>query len=329
MSIDVAQIRKDFPILATKMRERPLVYLDTAASAQKPRAVIDAISDFYASHYANIHRGVYQLSADATRRYDAVRVKVAKFIGARDPREIVFVRNATEAINLVARSWGDAQIGKGDEIVVTTMEHHANIVPWQMLAARKEARHGEAVPSAGSEGAPRLGPVGVLAVQGSFTLHIDALRRLGIEGRPIRKPEDLEGICGLILPGGESTVMALLMEKYGVFEPLRELGRRGLPIFGTCAGAILLGHGDPPAPARARSGLGSPQRLRDSSRQLHRDLAAQPLREAFPRRLHPCAQVALQRLRLVPTNPRLARGRPGPHRGWELAPRHLSPGADG
>jgi cysteine desulfurase/selenocysteine lyase len=140
MSIDVAQIRKDFPILATKMRERPLVYLDTAASAQKPKAVIDAISDFYANHYANIHRGVYQLSADATRRYNAVRSKVAKFIGARDPREIVFVRNATEAVNLVARSWGDAQIGKGDEIVVTTMEHHANIVPWQMLAARKEAR---------------------------------------------------------------------------------------------------------------------------------------------------------------------------------------------
>lgn len=140
MSIDVAQIRRDFPILATKMRERPLVYLDTAASAQKPRAVIDAISDFYANHYANIHRGVYHLSAEATRRYDAVRSRVAKFIGARDPREIVFVRNATEAINLVARSWGDAQIGKGDEIVVTMMEHHANIVPWQMLAARKEAR---------------------------------------------------------------------------------------------------------------------------------------------------------------------------------------------
>jgi len=140
MSLDVAQIRKDFPILATKMRGRPLVYLDTAASAQKPRAMIDAMSDFYATGYANIHRGVYKLSADATRRYDEVRVKVAKFIGSRDPREIVFVRNATEAINLVARSWGDAQIGKGDEIVVTAMEHHANIVPWQMLAARKEAR---------------------------------------------------------------------------------------------------------------------------------------------------------------------------------------------
>ena len=140
MSIDVASIRKDFPILKTKMRERPLAYLDTAASAQKPKVVIDAISDFYANHYANIHRGVYHLSAEATRRYDAVRKRVASFIGARDPREIVFVRNATEAINLVARSWGEVQIGKGDEIVLTAMEHHANIVPWQMLASRKEAR---------------------------------------------------------------------------------------------------------------------------------------------------------------------------------------------
>ncbi len=140
MSFDVATIRKDFPILKTKMRERPLAYLDTAASAQKPKVVIDAISDFYANHYANIHRGVYHLSAEATRRYDEVRTRVANFIGGRDPREIVFVRNATEAINLVARSWGDVQIGKGDEIVVTAMEHHANIVPWQMLATRKEAR---------------------------------------------------------------------------------------------------------------------------------------------------------------------------------------------
>ncbi len=140
MSFDVASVRKDFPILKTKMRERPLAYLDTAASAQKPKVVIDAISDFYTNHYANIHRGVYHLSAEATRRYDAVRTRVANFIGARDPREIVFVRNATEAINLVARSWGEVQIGKGDEIVLTAMEHHANIVPWQMLASRKEAR---------------------------------------------------------------------------------------------------------------------------------------------------------------------------------------------
>ena len=136
MNLDADQIRKDFPIFEVKMRGKPLTYLDSAASAQKPRAVIDAMSDFYAAHYANIHRGIYQLSAEATLRYEAVRTQVARFIGAPDPREVIFVRNATEAINLVARSWGEQEIGKGDEIVLTTMEHHANIVPWQMLAEK-------------------------------------------------------------------------------------------------------------------------------------------------------------------------------------------------
>ncbi len=136
MSLDPYAIRKDFPIFESKMHGRPLIYLDTAASAQKPRVVIDAMSDFYSAHYANIHRGVYQLSAEATRRYEAVRTQVANFIGAPDSREVIFVRNATEAINLVARSWGEDQIGAGDEIVITTMEHHANIVPWQMLAEK-------------------------------------------------------------------------------------------------------------------------------------------------------------------------------------------------
>jgi cysteine desulfurase/selenocysteine lyase len=136
MNLDANQIRKDFPIFEVKMRGKPLTYLDSAASAQKPRAVIDAISNFYSAHYANIHRGIYQLSAEATLRYEAVRTQVARFIGAADPRAVIFVRNATEAINLVARSWGEQEIGSGDEIVLTTMEHHANIVPWQMLAER-------------------------------------------------------------------------------------------------------------------------------------------------------------------------------------------------
>jgi len=139
-TLDIEMIRADFPILATEMRGRPLAYLDSAASAQKPHAVIDAMSDFYGRRYANIHRGVYQLSAQATIDYEAVRAKTASFIGARDPREVIFVRNTTEAINLVARSWGEENIGEGDEIVLTMMEHHANIVPWQMLATRKGAR---------------------------------------------------------------------------------------------------------------------------------------------------------------------------------------------
>ncbi|MAG30384.1 MAG: cysteine desulfurase CsdA [Deltaproteobacteria bacterium] len=140
MTFDVETIRQDFPILTTESRGHPLVYLDSAASTQKPRAVIDAMSDFYAGHYANIHRGVYQLSSDATLRYEGVRTRVATFIGAPDPREVVFVRNTTEAINLVARSWGEDQVGPDDEIVLTTMEHHSNIVPWQMLAQRRRAR---------------------------------------------------------------------------------------------------------------------------------------------------------------------------------------------
>lgn len=140
MSLDADTIRKDFPIFDVQMRGRPLIYLDTAASAQKPRVVIDAVSNFYATQYANIHRGVYQLSAEATLRYEAVRGQVAEFIGAPDPREVVFVRNATEAINLVARTWGEKQITSGDEIVLTTMEHHANIVPWQMLAEKSGAK---------------------------------------------------------------------------------------------------------------------------------------------------------------------------------------------
>ena len=136
MTLDVEKIRREFPILSTEMRGQPLTYLDSGASAQKPRVVIDAMADFYSAHYANIHRGVYHLSAEATRQFEAVRGKVAAFIGAANEREIIFVRNATEAINLVARSWGEQNISEGDEIVLTQMEHHANIVPWQMLAKR-------------------------------------------------------------------------------------------------------------------------------------------------------------------------------------------------
>jgi cysteine desulfurase/selenocysteine lyase len=136
-TFDVQAIRRDFPILSREIRGKPLVFLDTAASAQKPRAVLDAIQDFYATGYANIHRGVYQLSADATTRYEGARKVVQQFLGAADPREIVFVRNTTEAINLVARTWAEVNLGAGDEILITAMEHHANIVPWQMLGERR------------------------------------------------------------------------------------------------------------------------------------------------------------------------------------------------
>ena len=137
---DVARVRRDFPILATEMNGRPLVYLDTAASAQKPRAVIDTLKRFYEQDYANIHRGVYDLSQRATAADDAARRKVQRFVNAADWREIVFTRNATEAINLVAACFLRPRLQPGDEILVTEMEHHANIVPWQMVAEATGAR---------------------------------------------------------------------------------------------------------------------------------------------------------------------------------------------
>jgi cysteine desulfurase / selenocysteine lyase len=138
--LDIERVRRDFPILRRTMRGKPLVYLDSAASAQKPAAVIEAIRSFYETSYANIHRGVYELSELATRLHDEARVKVQRLLGAADPREIVFVRNATEAINLVAWSWGRANLRAGDEILITTLEHHSNIVPWQLLCEEKGAR---------------------------------------------------------------------------------------------------------------------------------------------------------------------------------------------
>lgn len=137
---DVAQVRKDFPILATRMNDRPLVYLDTAASAQKPRAVIETLKRFYEQDYANIHRGVYDLSQRATAAHDEARRKVQRFLNAADWREIVFTRNATEAINLVAASFLRPRLQPGDEILITEMEHHANIVPWQLVAAQTGAK---------------------------------------------------------------------------------------------------------------------------------------------------------------------------------------------
>jgi cysteine desulfurase/selenocysteine lyase len=132
VSFDAESARKDFPILHQMVHGKPLIFLDSAASAQKPQAVIDAVSRMYSHDYANVHRGVYELSVRATEAVEGARDKVAAFIGG-DRRETIFVRNATEAINLVARSWGWENVNAGDEVLITHMEHHANIVPWQML----------------------------------------------------------------------------------------------------------------------------------------------------------------------------------------------------
>jgi cysteine desulfurase/selenocysteine lyase len=132
--LDVAAIRQDFPILQRQVHGKPLVYLDNAATTQKPRAVIEALVHFYEHHNANIHRAIHALGEEATAAYEETRAKVAQFINAPGPECIVFTRNATESINLVAYAWGRQNLGPGDEIVLTEMEHHSNLVPWQRLA---------------------------------------------------------------------------------------------------------------------------------------------------------------------------------------------------
>jgi len=135
----VEKIRADFPILAELIRNKPLVYLDNAATCQKPQAVIDSIVHLYSHDYANVHRGVHTLSVRSTDKFEGARTKVKDFIHAASEKEIIFVRGATEAINLVAQTYGKTHIKAGDEILITAMEHHSNIVPWQMLCKQTGA----------------------------------------------------------------------------------------------------------------------------------------------------------------------------------------------
>jgi cysteine desulfurase/selenocysteine lyase len=136
-TLDVAAIQRDFPILRETVHGKRLVYLDSAASSQKPRAVLDAMDHYYETTNANVHRGVYQIAERATAMMEEARAKVARFVGAPSPSEVVFTKNFTEAFNLLARSWGGANLGPGDAIVLSHMEHHSNIVPWQIMAAEK------------------------------------------------------------------------------------------------------------------------------------------------------------------------------------------------
>jgi len=139
--LNVPRLRADFPVLERETRPGvPLIYLDSTATSQKPRQVVEALADFYLHHNANIHRGIHTLAEEATAAYEETRARVAKFIGAASPREIVFVRNATEAINLLAYAWGRANLKEDDVVLLTELEHHANLVPWQMLAAERGIR---------------------------------------------------------------------------------------------------------------------------------------------------------------------------------------------
>lgn len=139
MTFSIERVRADFPVLTREINGQPLAYLDSAASAQKPNAVIDAEAEFYRHGYAAVHRGIHTLSAEATARMEQVRQQAATFLNACSAEELVFVRGTTEGINLVANSWGGSNVGPGDNIIISQMEHHANIVPWQMLCARTGA----------------------------------------------------------------------------------------------------------------------------------------------------------------------------------------------
>ncbi|MEW6566718.1 MAG: cysteine desulfurase [Chloroflexota bacterium] len=139
--LDVERVRAEFPVLSVETRPGvPLVYLDSAATSQKPRRVIEVMSRFYERQNANIHRGVHYLAEEATRLYEAARERMARFIGTPDPRQVIFTRNTTESINLVAHAWGRVYLQRGDMVLLTEMEHHSNLVPWQMLAAERELR---------------------------------------------------------------------------------------------------------------------------------------------------------------------------------------------
>lgn len=138
--LDLNKIRDDFPILKRKINGKPLVYLDNAATTQEPKQVINVLVDYYQNHNANIHRGIHTLAEEATSMHEEVREKIARFIGAKSKEEIIFVRNTSEAINLVAYSWGRNFLKKGDEVILTEEEHHSNIVPWQLIAGEKKIK---------------------------------------------------------------------------------------------------------------------------------------------------------------------------------------------
>ena len=187
---DVAAIRADFPILAQDIRGQSLVYLDSAASAQKPRQVIDCVSGVYETGYANVHRGLHYLSEKATADYEAAREKIRAFMNAESSAEIIYTRGASEAINLVAASWGGANIGPGDEIVISEAEHHSNIVPWQILRDQKGA------------------VLKVLPVDDEGAVHLDQFRELLSERTKIVAVTHVSNVLGTVYPIKEMARLA-------------------------------------------------------------------------------------------------------------------------
>src|SRR5262245_53333460 len=189
-ALDVAVVRLDFPILRQRIHGKPLVYLDNAATTQKPQAVLDALIHYYVEENANVHRGVHALSGRATDSYEAARETVRRFLNAADANEIVFVRGTTEAINLVAQTYGRTHVGAGDEIVITEMEHHSNIVPWQILCEEKGAR------------------LSVVPVTDAGELRLDEYERLLNERTKIVAVSHVSNVLGTINPIAEIVRLA-------------------------------------------------------------------------------------------------------------------------
>jgi cysteine desulfurase / selenocysteine lyase len=189
-ALDVATVRRDFPILRQRIHGKPLVYLDNAATTQKPQAVLDALVHYYVEENANVHRGVHSLSGRATDSYEAARETVRRFLNAADAKEIVLPRGTTEAINLVAQTYGRAHVGAGDEIVITEMEHHSNIVPWQILCEEKGAR------------------LRVVPVTDAGELRIDEYERLLNERTKIVAVAHVSNVLGTVNPIAEIVRLA-------------------------------------------------------------------------------------------------------------------------
>jgi len=181
VALDVARIKKDFPLLQQHVDGKRLVYLDSAASSQKPQAVLDAMDECYTTYFANVHRSVYKIAAEATERYEEARGKIAAFVGAPSPRGIVFGKNVTEAINLVAYTWGRANLHEGDAVVLTEMEHHANLVPWLML---KEERGIE---------------LRYLGIDDDYQLHLSNLDQL-LDGAKLLSVTAMSNVLGTLTP---------------------------------------------------------------------------------------------------------------------------------
>ena len=205
---DIRKVRADFPILSRKVGDAPLVYLDSAATSQKPKQVLEAINDFYTKHNANIHRGVHTLSAEATAMVDAARGKVAKFINAKT-EEVIFVRNATEGLNLIAYTWGRENIKKGDVVVVSLLEHHSNLVPWQILCEEVGAHL--RIIEIDNEGRLILDGAGTTQLTGKLTVTTGGLASLLDERVKLVAVTAVSNVLGTITPLAE--ISALIKKK--------------------------------------------------------------------------------------------------------------------